>query len=163
MDEVTIYYKTDRSDTNEIRYGLDTEEIRLRNHGITEIDLTPVSQLPELRSIDLIDNSLHQIDLSPLAHSTKLRYFQLERNQLEAIDLSPLSSLSRIDLLTLEQNNLTELNLTPLFKIPYSDLAVSYDEDVYIILDDELHQWDPWDFSLPMSIILRQILAAYNW
>ncbi len=163
MDEVTIYYKTTMSDTNEIRYGSDTEEIRLSGHGITEIDLTPVRHLPELRSINLIGNSIRRIDLSPLAHCTKLRFLQLERNQLEDIDLSPLASLTKFDLLTLERNNITELNLTALFKIPQSYLAVSYDEDVYIQLDDELRQLDPWDFSLQMSIILRQILSAYPW
>ncbi|MFW9919458.1 MAG: hypothetical protein ACFFED_07650 [Candidatus Thorarchaeota archaeon] len=162
MDEVAIHYKTHDSEANESRYGLDTDEIRLRNRGITEIDLTSVSLLPELRVIDLVGNAIRHLNLSPLGHCTHLRSLLLERNEIESLDISPLSSLTRFDFLTLEQNKLEEINLSPLYRIPHINLVVTYDEDVYIILDDEILQWEPYDFSLKISMILREILAKYR-
>ncbi len=94
------------------------EVLGLHLAGVAALDLTPLSQSPNLRSLDLSWNELTSIDLAPLGACRSLERLSLASNRLKTIDLAPLSGADRLELLDLHFNALSSVDLTPVAHHP---------------------------------------------
>ncbi|MGY5874978.1 MAG: hypothetical protein RTU30_04465 [Candidatus Thorarchaeota archaeon] len=88
--------------------------VLLTGNRLTSIDLSPLESCEQLRTINLGFNSLSEIDLTPLANVRSLEFLDLGVNTLKEIDLSPLNNLSNIQALRIDNNQLTEIDLAPM-------------------------------------------------
>ncbi len=75
------------------------------------VDLTPISQLKDLRSLSLSDNQL--VDLTPISQLNHLERLILNGNQL--VDLTPISQLNSLRYLDLGGNRIVDL--TPISQL----------------------------------------------
>ncbi len=90
------------------------EVLMLSLAGLSELDLSPLSQSPNLRSLDLSWNRFTKLDLAPLGACSSLERLSLDHNRLTTIDLAPLSSAAHLELLNLTFNKLASVDLTPI-------------------------------------------------
>lgn len=71
-------------------------------NALAQIDLRPLSECKELRSLDVAGNQLQDIDLEPLSECYALEELYLHsnhpsENQFMAIDLTPLLSCKELE------------------------------------------------------------------
>jgi len=78
-------------------------------------DLTPLSELTNLRSLNLIGNQI--TDITPLSSLTNLGgdYGALDLSDNKITDIKPLSNLTKLQWLSLDNNQITDL--TPLYSL----------------------------------------------
>ncbi|MBD3159367.1 MAG: hypothetical protein GF309_11305, partial [Candidatus Lokiarchaeota archaeon] len=79
-----------------------------------QIDLSGISELPRLRTLNLEDIGLEGVDLSELANCKQLWMLKLSGNNLRSIDLTPLSGLEDLNIVEIADNSLDEIDLSPL-------------------------------------------------
>ena len=80
-------------------------------------DISPLSELPQLKSLFLTDNQI--TDLSPLAGHTQLLSLTLDGNE-QLRDLAPLTKMENLRLLYLDRNHVADLSpLAGLTKLKY--------------------------------------------
>lgn len=80
----------------------------------SQIDLMKVSELPQMRTLNLEDINLETVDLSSLANCQQLNMLKLSGNHLSSVDLTPLSGLENLSILEIADNQLNEVDLSPL-------------------------------------------------
>jgi Leucine-rich repeat (LRR) protein len=104
----------DLSPLSNWEFSKQVEILLLRENFLTEIDLSPLSNCPNLQNLALDKNQLSTIDLSPLANCKRLYKLYLYHNNLSVVDLSPLTPLNELAVLFLHGNPLTQIDLNPL-------------------------------------------------
>lgn len=100
-----------------IASGIAVEATITGTRHVENIDLKPLSELPELRILHISDTYLlGSLDLSPLSSLTELREVHITANSsLTTLDLKPLSILFKLEEIHLNRNvSLIDLDLTPL-------------------------------------------------
>jgi len=94
---------------------LELTELDVGGKGIS--DISPLSELPQLKSLFLADNQI--TDLSPLADHTQLLSLTLDGNE-QLRDLDPLTKMENLRLLYLDRNHVADLSpLASLTKLKY--------------------------------------------
>lgn len=119
-----IRYSTRGGPDDQKILRVDSEQLRLKLHGVTSLDLSEISNLPLLQRIDIGDNRIEEIDLEPLSECNDLRYLDLSGNRINKINLSPLANCTQLERLDLSHNKITNLDLCPLMKC--QNLSVFY-------------------------------------
>jgi Leucine-rich repeat (LRR) protein len=102
------------SDLSELKYLKKLTKLELRTiylHKEGESDLSPLSELTNLKHLDLYWN--HITDLSPLASLVNLESLDLSHNEIN--DLTPIANLTNLRKLDLSSNDLRDLS--PLAKL----------------------------------------------
>lgn len=90
------------------------ENLDLSFNSLSSLDLTVLSDCPELKYLLLEGNNFKTIDLQPLRHCSQLEWLYLNMNQLVGVDLKPLANSGKLKELVLENNQLKSLDLSPL-------------------------------------------------
>jgi len=111
-----IRYSTRSGPDDQKILRVDAEQLRLKFHEVTSMDLSEVGNLPQLQRIDIGDNRIESIDLEPLTECKDLRYLDISENRLTHVDLSPLSNCKYLERLDISHNEIKKLDLSPLIK-----------------------------------------------
>jgi hypothetical protein len=108
-----LRYRDIRCNGQKILYHEDVTTIDLVEKEISEIDLSPLSDCPNLKQVNLMMNKIYQIDLSPLSDCQELQILNLSYNRLKEIDLSPLRECTNLSILNLQFNLLENIDFWP--------------------------------------------------
>ncbi|TXT54373.1 MAG: hypothetical protein BAJATHORv1_70073 [Candidatus Thorarchaeota archaeon] len=111
---VTIEYRTTRGELKQAEFDSGTDTIKLSLKEMTKIDLSILSEFPNLEVLNLHFNHLPRIDLSPIADCEKLRALYLSQNRLRTIDLSPIAAAPSLEIVRLDSNRISSVDLYPL-------------------------------------------------
>ena len=87
--------------------------ISIRNHMMTELDLTPLESCDKIEKLTIERTNIKNIDLSFL-EGKQIKLLNIRYNRFEDIDLSSLKSCHQLNSLSVGTNNLTEIDLEPL-------------------------------------------------
>ena len=131
MDTHSIRYESIHGRHEESGIAADTTRIDLSMRGITSIDLTPIQNCNQLRTLDLSKNHIAELDVTPLSTISTLERLKLKGNELLVLDLWPLRNLTNIEEIDLTQNRLGSINLTSVIR----QTCVSLDETTFVELD----------------------------
>ena len=75
-----------------------------RFEWMADIDLTPLSTSPHLRSLYLAGDGIKRIDLSPLSACQDLVELDLQLNKLKEVDITPLMECDQLQYITLDKD-----------------------------------------------------------
>ena len=121
MKSVSITGTRVNGSTGEFEVDVFEEEgvikTQIRSWNFINLDLTPLSSLVNLQSLEIIGNdNLTSLDLTPLSSLTSLQILSIIGNRkITDLDLTPLASLSDLQILSIGGNeSLTHLDLSPL-------------------------------------------------
>ncbi|MCK5238542.1 MAG: leucine-rich repeat domain-containing protein [Candidatus Thorarchaeota archaeon] len=109
-----VRYGTRAGPDNQKILRITTNLIVMKNHGVTSVDLSGITNMENLQRLDIAGNRLEQIDLAPIAECEQLRYLDLSGNRLENIDLAPIEECRHLERLDLAYNKLKTIDITPL-------------------------------------------------
>ncbi|MBD3404565.1 MAG: hypothetical protein GF411_00340 [Candidatus Lokiarchaeota archaeon] len=111
---VTIEYRTTRGELKQAEFDSATDIIKLSLKEMTKIDLSILSEFPNLEVLNLHFNHLPRIDLSPIAQCKNLRALYLSQNRLRTIDITPIAEAPSLEVVRLDSNRITNVDLYPL-------------------------------------------------
>lgn len=113
------------TDLSGIEYAVNVKSIWMGGNSIS--DLTPLSKLSKLETLDISRNKVSGLNLSPLANLTNVRFLELSGNSIN--DITPLGTMSGLKDIVLSSNNISNLsplaNLTNLVQVFLDNNAVS--------------------------------------
>ena len=116
----------DLSDLTGLEHATNLESISLGGTGMVS-DLIPISNLIELRSLNLADNQIQ--DIRPLANLINLKGLNLWNNQIQ--DITPLANLTKLTYLNSGGNDLDNLvPLAGLIHLQTLSLSINRIEDI---------------------------------
>ncbi len=92
----------------------DLKILYLQNNGLKSIELDTISCCHEMKHINLSFNLLTSVDLNPISNCKSLVFLDLGANQLTLIDLEPLRDIRNLTGFRIDNNNMTEIDLSPL-------------------------------------------------
>jgi len=98
------------------KISIETSELSFAGVQLKELNLSPISNLPNLKYLSISFNSLEKIDLSPISSCEKLEELVLWGNKIHRINLNPLKELPNFKILDLSKNRLGKIDLKPLSK-----------------------------------------------
>ncbi len=138
------------TDLTGLEYAINIKELFVQQYleGLNGIsDLTPISGLTQLESLDFGGVFTNVSDLSPITNLTNLTHLGLGGNEIS--DLSPIANLTNIKHLHLGGNPITDLlpiaNFTQLETISFDDSVPL--TDISVLADMEslirVHMWGP--------------------
>ncbi len=95
---------------DDLKYFKNLEEFTFNNSDVS--DISPISQLTKLRSLELISNKIN--DVSALSNLTNLARLRLDKNNIS--DISALKNLTNLRVLFLDENNIADIYALSLMK-----------------------------------------------
>jgi Leucine-rich repeat (LRR) protein len=134
-------------------------------NGLESIDLTPLAscsfQLKQIPVLNLSENNLTSIDLSPLTTQEGIRELTLDNNKLEHIDLRPLRDID-IMYLKLHANPMEEIDVSTLLNMPLLR-EVTFPADARIVADKSLKDKSPYWLNPPHWVIRKDNLFTIDF
>ncbi|XP_037034089.1 leucine-rich repeat-containing protein 40-like [Bradysia coprophila] len=88
------------------------KELDLSHNHIQDIDITTFANMTELETLKLKQSGFSRINYGSFSHKLKLKILDISFNGLRTIDLNMFAALTDLENLYLEGNNLTEINLS---------------------------------------------------
>ncbi len=110
-----VRYSTRAGPDNQLIHRISHDNIKLKNHGVTFVDLSGITKMENLQRVDIANNRLERVDLSPLSECKELRYLDISENKIREIDLSPLEACKHLERLDLSHNMLATIDISPLY------------------------------------------------
>ncbi|MFW9850114.1 MAG: leucine-rich repeat domain-containing protein, partial [Candidatus Thorarchaeota archaeon] len=92
-----VRYSTRAGPDNQLIHRISHNNIKLKSHGATFVDLSGITNMENLQRVDIANNRLEELDLSPLSECKELRYLDISENKIREIDLSPLEACKHLE------------------------------------------------------------------
>lgn len=88
------------------------KELDLSHNHIEDIDITTFTNMTKLETLKLKRSGFSRINYGSFSHKLKLKILDISFNGLHTIDLNMFAALTKLESLYLEGNNLTEIDLS---------------------------------------------------
>jgi Leucine-rich repeat (LRR) protein len=116
--DLSLGNKLREIDLSPLSYCPQLKSIILRENRLSKINVSPLRYCKNLEKLNLNNNLITEIDLSILKCLPSFKQLDLSNNKISNLDLSVLNQNESIETLLLKDNYLTNLNVTPMTKCP---------------------------------------------